>query len=202
MGKGAATRTQIVETALERAGEVGLESVTLGGLADELSLSKSGVFAHFRSKEVLQLAVLDEASERFAERVVRPAFAEPRGEPRVRGLFERWLDWFRGATSYRGCLFLSLASEYDDRPGAVRDAVVASQRAWLDLIAGAARRAVEAGHFRADLDPRQFAFEFTALGMSLQYAAKLVGDPDAERHARAGFEALLERSRPPRRRTV
>jgi AcrR family transcriptional regulator len=200
MSKGAATRHQIVETALERAGEVGLEGVTLGTLAGQLQLSKSGVFAHFRSKEALQLAVLEEASERFAEQVVRPALAEPRGEPRVRALFERWIGWFHQSTSFRGCFFLSLASEYDDRPGAVRDAVVESQRRWIELIRGAAKRAIEVGHFRADLDPAHFAFEFTALGMALQYHGKLVADPAAERRARAALDGLLERSRAGRRR--
>ena len=199
MSKGGATRQQIVERALDRAAEVGLEGVTLGVLADGLGLSKSGLFAHFRSKEALQLAVLEEAIRRFRALVLEPALAAPRGEPRVAELVERWLAWFRRGTTPRGCVFLSLASEFDDRPGAVRDAVVESQKQWLAFIAGAAERAVAARHFRADLDPRQFAFEFSAIGMSLQFAAKLVADPAAERRARIAFESLIERSRVQRR---
>ena len=195
MGKGAATRKHIVGTALAQARQVGLESVTLGTLADELKLSKSGLFAHFRSKQALQLAVLEQATERFIARVVRPALAAPRGEPRLAAVVSGWIQWFRDEDPARGCVFLSLASEYDDRPGPVRDAVVRSQREWLDFLAGAARLAIAAGHFRADLDPTQFAFEFVGIGMTLQYAAKLVGDPAAETRARAAFDDLLTRAR-------
>lgn len=195
MSKGEETRRQIVGTALRRAGEVGLEGVTVGSLADELQLSKSGLFAHFRSKEALQLAVLEEAEARFTEQVVREALKAPRGEPRVVALFELWVRWFQLGDHPRGCIFLSLAAEYDDRPGAVHDGIVASQKRWLEWIRGAAARAIEAGHFRADLDPGQFAFEFTAIGMSLQFQSKLVRDPQAERRAREAFSALLDRSR-------
>jgi AcrR family transcriptional regulator len=169
--------------------------MTLGVLAGEMGLSKSGLFAHFRSKEALQLSVLAEAIRRFSEAVLEPALAAPRGEPRIVELFERWLAWFQRGVTPRGCVFLSLAAEFDDRPGAVRDAVAASQREWLAFVAGAAERAIAEGHFSADLDPRQFAFEFCAIGMSLQFAAKLVADPDAVGRARAAFRALLERSR-------
>ncbi len=195
MSKGEETRRQIVDTALARAGEVGLEGVTLGSLAEDLHLSKSGLFAHFRSKEDLQLTVLREAIERFTAQVVRAALEAPRGEPRVTALFDRWLEWFRLGNDPHGCIFLSLSAEYDDRPGPVRDALVASQKRWLEWIEGSAARAVAVGHFRADLDPRQFAFEFTAIAMSLQYQAKLVEDPDAARRARQAFASLLDRSR-------
>ncbi len=195
MSKGEETRRQIVATALTRAGEIGLEGVTLGSLADELELSKSGLFAHFRSKEALQLAVIDEAEQRFVDQVIREALRAPRGEPRVVALFEHWLRWFRLGDHPRGCIFLSLSAEYDDRPGPVHDAVVSSQKRWLEWIRGAAERAVETGHFRPDLDPAQFAFEFTAIGMSLQFQSKLVQDPQAERRAREAFGGLLDRSR-------
>jgi AcrR family transcriptional regulator len=195
MSKGAETRQQIVSTALDRAAVVGLEGLTLGALAGELRLSKSGLYAHFRSKEALQLAVLGEAIRRFSELVLQPALEAPRGEPRVLVLIERWLEWFRSEIGGVGCVFLSLAAEFDDRPGAVRDAVVASQKAWVDFLAGAAERAVAEGHFRPDLDPRQFAFEFSAISMSLQFASKLFRDPAALERARSAFDALIERSR-------
>ena len=201
-GKGATTREQIIDAALRMAAHVGLEGVTLGNLADRLGLSKSGLFAHFRSKEALQLSVVEEAVERFIDQVARPSIFAERGAPRVTALFENWLAWFRADTrsasgSGRGCVFLALASEYDDRPGPVREAVAASQRTWLDFVAGASQRAVDAGHFRADLDTRQFAFEFVGIGMSLQFSSKLVGDRFAERRARNAFEELVERSRRP-----
>ncbi len=196
MGKGETTRQQIVDTALQRASELGLEGVTLGRLADELQISKSGLFAHFKSKEALQLAVLEEAIERFKERVVRPIVRQPRGAPRVRELFERWVAWFRGESGgieneLLGCPFLSLSSEYDDRPGAVRDALVRCQKEWIAAISRAASLAVEEGHFRTDLDPEQFAFEFKGIGMALQHSAKLVADPTAVRRARSAFDRLL-----------
>jgi AcrR family transcriptional regulator len=196
MRKGEATRQQIVDTALQRASELGLEGVTLGRLAEELQISKSGLFAHFKSKEALQIAVLEEAIERFTERVVRPILIKPRGAPRVRELFERWIAWFQGESDQPeeeilGCPFLSLSSEYDDRPGAVRDALVRCQKDWIATVAKAAALAVREGHFRADLDSEQFAFEFKGIGMALQHAAKLVADPAAERRARAAFARLL-----------
>lgn len=197
MTKGAETRTQILDVALDRAAAIGLEGVTLGNLADDLGLSKSGLYAHFRSKEALQLAVLEEATRRFTKDVLEPALAAPRGEPRIAALFERWIAWFHTGDHPRGCFFLSLAAEFDDRPGAVRDAVVATQRRWIAFLEGAAERAVAEGHFRADLDPRQFAFEYAAIGMSLQFSAKLIADPDAERRARTAFSSLLSRSRRP-----
>jgi AcrR family transcriptional regulator len=195
MSKGQATRRQIIDTALSQARQVGLEAVTLGNLADELDLSKSGLFAHFRSKRALQLSVLETAKQRFIERVVRPALSQPRGEPRLRAVVDGWIGWFQHEDPERGCVFLSLASEYDDRPGPVRDAVVRSQREWLDFLAGAARLAIAEGHFRPDLDATQFAFEFVGVGMTLQYAAKLVGDPRAVARARRAFDELIGRSR-------
>ena len=173
---------------------MGLEGVTLGTLAEDLGLSKSGLFAHFRSKEALQLAVLMVAVERFIDTVGRAAISAPAGAPRVRALFDNWLRWFHDSRRERGCFFLSLSAEYDDRIGPVRDAVVASQKQWLGFVAGAAERAIQAGHFRSDLDCQQFAYEFVGIEMSLQFSAKLVGDPVAESRARAAFDSLYERS--------
>lgn len=201
------TRRDIVDRALALAADVGLENVTLGVLATDLSLSKSGLFAHFKSKEALQLSVLAEAIERFTAVIVRPALAEPRGEPRVVALFENKLAWIRAGggvplpaaadgTLPRGrCIFMALSQEYDDRPGPVHDAVVQSQRDWRATLAHAARIAVDEGHFRADLDVDQFAFEFLGICMTYQQTHKLLADDRAEAFARAAFEALLGRSR-------
>ncbi|MFZ5468224.1 MAG: TetR/AcrR family transcriptional regulator [Myxococcota bacterium] len=194
MRKGEETRRQIVERALALAGEVGLEGVTLGTLAAALDLSKSGLFAHFRSKEALQLQVLERAVERFVDAVVRPALLEPRGEPRVRELFERYLAWIRRGSSRGGCLFMSLSNEYDDRPGVVRDRLVRSQKEWLSTLARAASLAVDEEQFRADLDCEQLAYEVLGIGMAFQHAHKLLGDPRAEKRARVAFSDLLSRA--------
>jgi len=207
MRKGQQTRRDIVDEALVMAGEVGLEYVTLGSLASELDLSKSGLFAHFESKEALQVAVLESAVERFKQLVIQPALAAPRGEPRFRALFEAYLQWMKvGGGDGRGfdpveerrtggCIFMALSQEYDDRPGKVRDAVVQSQREWRQFVAGAARLGISEGHFRPDLDVEQVAFEFVGIGMTCQQTSKLLQDPEAEPRARTAFRSLLARCR-------
>lgn len=193
MGKGEETRRLIVGRALERTREVGLEGVTLGTLAEDLHLSKSGLFAHFKSKEALQREVLDAAAAQFVVDVVRPALGEPRGEARVRALVDRYLAWI--AENSGGCVFMALSHEYDDRPGPIRDRLVATQREWLSTLARAAQIAIDEGHFRPDLDPEQFAYEFLGLGMAFHHANRLIADPIAETRARTAFATLIERSR-------
>ena len=192
MRKGEVTRATVLERAAELARSIGLEGLTIGKLAEELELSKSGLFAHFGSKEALQIAVIEETRRMFVERVFMPALRQPRGEPRVRALFEQWLEW--GARR-GGCLIVAAASEMDDREGPVRDRVAASHRDWLDTIAQAARIAVGEGHFRAELDVEQFAFEMQALALEYHMVARLLRDPRALERAQRAFESLLERSR-------
>ena len=205
ISKGEQTRRDIVNRALVLATEVGLEGLSLGTLAADLKLSKSGLFAHFKSKEALQLEVVQRAMDRFVKEVVSPAIVLPRGEPRVRAIFERFLDWIReprrggpdAPRERRGsCFFMALTQEYDDRPGPVHDLLVRSQREWHGTLARAARVAVEEGHFRADLDVQQFAYELVGIGMAFQQHFKLLADPQAEARARRAFGALVERSRP------
>jgi AcrR family transcriptional regulator len=194
MAKGERTRKEIIDHAFDLAKEAGLEGVSLGVLAAQAGMSKSGLFAHFKSKEALQLGVLEEAVERFSATVLRPALAEPRGERRVRALFERYLAWKAGTSGDR-CIFLSLAHEYDDRPGPIRDRLVAVLRDWHQTIARVTRSAVEAGAFRADLDAEQFAFECQGIIMAHLHAVSLLELPDAGPMHIAAFEALLDRSR-------
>lgn len=196
MTKGEQTRREIVDRALAMAGEVGLEGLSLGNLAAGLRLSKSGLFAHFRSKEALQLEVVRHAIDLFVREVVAPALAAPRGAPRVEALFERYLVWIGGPANQGSCFFMALTQEYDDRPGAVRDLLVESQRDWRRTLARAARLAVAEGHFRAGLDLDQFAFEVVGICMVYQQTAKLLAEPHAERLARTAWNALLERCRP------
>ncbi len=194
MSKGEQTRQEIVERALALSGEVGLEGLSLGVLAAGMNLSKSGLFAHFKSKEALQLAVLERAIDDFIEEVVLPALKISRGEPRVRKLFDLYLQWIHGHGGRGSCFFMALTHEYDDRPGPIRDRLVQSQRDWYDTLARAARTAVEEGHFRADLDLDQFAYEMVGIGMVYQQVAKLLENPRAEERARSAFETLMTRS--------
>jgi AcrR family transcriptional regulator len=191
MSKGAATKDRIIERALRAASVDGLEGISLGRLASDVGMSKSGLFAHFESKEALQLDVLAAASEKFMEIVVRPAFAAPRGEPRVRALFEHWLQWERDESLPGGCVFMHAAAELDDRPGPARDALVDWQRQWLDALAKAARIAVNEGHFRTGLDAELFAFQQYGLVMAYFHARRLFQDPRAEDKVRRAFDALV-----------
>lgn len=195
MRKGEQTRRKIVGRALALVGEVGLDGLSIGALAEETKLSKSGLFAHFKSKEALQIGVLQATIDRFTDQVIRPALAAPRGEPRLRLLFEKNVDWIRGSEGRRGCLLQKLASEYADRPGPVRDRVADAMNGWHDVVARTARGAVESGAFRSDVDPEVFADEFLGLAMMFQQSHRLLKDRAAERRLAAAFDALLRRSR-------
>ena len=171
--KGAATREVILEHAYGIATSAGLEGLSIGPLADAVGMSKSGVFAHFGSREDLQRAVLALAGERFAASTLMPALAAPRGLPRLRALLDRWFDWLRASPG--GCLVLSALTEYDDRPGPMRDEVVAMHRRWRDSVARAVTLAVECGDLTQDLDPDQAAFEFNAIALAVQHDMALSG---------------------------
>src|SRR5688572_24007024 len=191
MSKGAATKDRIIERALRAASVDGLEGISLGRLASDVGMSKSGLFAHFQSKEELQLDVLDAAARKFEEVVVRPAFAAPRGEPRVRSLFEHWLTWERNDSLPGGCVFMHAAAELDDRPGPARDALVEWQQRWLDTLARAVQIAVDAGHFRKDVDPAQVAFQLFGIVLVYYHSARLLRDPNARAKADAAFNSLV-----------
>lgn len=193
VGKGDDTRAAILDLAVDDASRVGLEGLTIGKLAREAGLSKSGLFAHFGSKEELQLEVLAAGVERFVAQVMAPAFKAPRGRPRIEALFEGWLGWERQLPG--GCLFVSLANELDDRPGPLRDRLVAYQRDWIGTLATAARIAVEEGHFRRDLDCEQFAYDFYSIELAYHHFNRLLADPHAERRARQAFADLLTLAR-------
>jgi AcrR family transcriptional regulator len=195
--RGERTREAILTHALALATRIGLEGLTIGRLAEDLHMSKSGLFAHFRSKEALQLEALRMASARMVEEVVRPALAVPRGEARVRALFERWLAWEQSPTLPGGCPFLAASFELDDRPGPVRDFVVQTLRDWGDMLAGAARIAVQEGDFRPDLDAEQFAYGCQGIGLAFVHASRLLRDPNARARADAAFEALVRAARRP-----
>lgn len=205
MSKGEETRQAILSHALGLATRVGFEGLTIGRLAEDLRLSKSGLFAHFKAKENLQVQVLELAARRFVDEVVRPALAAPRGEPRLRALFQRWLAWERSPSLPGGCPFIAAATELDDRPGPARDFLVRSLKDLSDTIVTMVRAGAEEGHFRADLDGEQVAQELSGIFLAYHQAARLMKDPRAAARAEAAFEALVRAARPsgaaaPRRR--
>jgi AcrR family transcriptional regulator len=198
--KGAQTRDAILEAALKLSSRVGLSGLTIGTLAEELGLSKSGLFAHFGSKDELMLATLDYAAARFSDVVVKPALAQPRGEARLRALFEGHRLWPMAVPQPGGCIFIATSVEFDDRPGPIRDRLRVLWKQWLDFAADAVRQAIEVGDFRREVDPEQFAFELDAIRLAWHHASRLIRDPRAEERARASFEALVAASRAPARR--
>ena len=192
MAKGEATRQAILTHAFEIAKLVGLAGLSIGRLAEHTGLSKSGLFAHFGSKAALEVAVIEEAARQFVDDVMTPALRKPRGEPRVRALFERWLQW--GART-GGCFFVGAIAELDERPGAARDALAQTCKDWLDTIATAARITVTEGHFRAELEPDQFAFEAYSIMLGFHAYQKFLRAPESLARAHAAFERLLVNAR-------
>ena len=189
MTKGQDTKERILGQALDLASTLGIEGLSLGELAKATEMSKSGLFAHFESKEALQLEVIRSGGAHFIETVVSPALREPRGEPRVRALFERWLAWETLRTG--GCPFMAATFELDDRPGPVRDALVATQQDWVDTLTTAIRIGVDEGHFRSDLDTEQLAFEVYGAFMAFHLYHRLLRDPKAHRRAMDALDRLL-----------
>ncbi len=192
MGKGEETRLAVLDEAASVARAVGLGGLTIGTLAERTALSKSGLFGHFKSKESLQLQVLEHARSRFVDLVVRPALGAPRGEPRLRVLFDGWLRW---EAAPGGCLFVTAASEFHQQPGTVRAEVVRGERDMLDMVSTMFRAGVADGGFRGDLDPDQAAYEFNGILLAFHQAFHLLEDDQADRRARLALDALLDRAR-------
>ncbi|WP_166355447.1 TetR/AcrR family transcriptional regulator [Phytoactinopolyspora limicola] len=196
--KGAETRRIILHHGVQTAYEVGLNGLSIGHLALVSGMSKSGLFAHFRSKEGLQLAVLDAARSDFIDTVIRPTLAERRGEPRVRALFENWLEC--GIVRQPGgCLFVKAATELDEQPGPVRDQLVQDHRDLDDTIAQVFRTGITERHFRADADPYQFTHDLNGVMLAFYHSHRLLNDQSAEARARRAFEVLLDAVRIPSR---
>jgi AcrR family transcriptional regulator len=188
--KGQQTRAAILDAALGLASHMGLEGLSIGALAEVTQMSKSGVFAHFGSREELQISVIREYHRRFEDEVFFPAVREPRGLARLRALFERWVRRVSVEID-SGCIYISGAVEFDDRPGPVRDALASMVRAWHAALERAIRLAVDAGELRPDTDPTQMLFELHGLILALHHDARFLRIPGALDRARAGFERTL-----------
>ncbi|WP_372528202.1 TetR/AcrR family transcriptional regulator [Piscinibacter sp.] len=188
--KGQQTRAAILDAALGLAANMGLEGLSIGALAEVTHMSKSGVFAHFGSREELQISVIREYHVRFEEDVFYPAMREARGLPRLKALFERWVRRVSMELD-SGCIYISGAVEFDDRPGPVRDALATMVLAWQEAFERAIRLAVTEGHLRAEVDPKQMLFEVHGLILALHHDARFLRNPVATERVRAGFERLV-----------
>ena len=191
--KGEQTRAAILDEALKVASRLGLEGLTIGGLAEASGMSKSGLFAHFGSREDLQLAVLEHAAQRYGETVLMPVLRIERGLPRLRAMFERWLEWTIASGLPGGCIMIAAAAEYDDRPGPIRDAVIANQHRGNAVTQKAVRLAVEEGHLRSDTDPEQITFELLGIVLASHNHRRLLGDKEARKRALTAFGQLIAR---------
>jgi AcrR family transcriptional regulator len=190
--KGQQTKAHIVDAALRLATQVGLEGLSIGALAEVTQMSKSGVFAHFGSREELQISVIREYFSRFEAEVFFPAMRTPRGLPRLQAMFANWMQRV-SVELESGCIFISGAVEFDDRPGPVHDALASSVRTWLDAMYRAILQARDEGHLEADLDAHQMAFEIHGLILALHYEARFLNKPGSIARANAAFGHIVER---------
>jgi AcrR family transcriptional regulator len=188
--KGQQTRAAILEAALGLASHMGLEGLSIGALAELMRMSKSGVFAHFGSREELQISVVREYHAKFEEEVFFPAMREPRGLPRLRALFRNWVQRVSVEID-SGCIYISGAVEFDDRPGPVRDALVTMVQTWQHALERAIRIAIDEGQLRPDTDPQQLLFEVHGLILALHHDARFLRNPGAIERAGAAFERVI-----------
>ena len=188
--KGQQTRAAILDAALGLASQMGLEGLSIGALAEVTRMSKSGVFAHFGSREELQISVVREYHAKFKEEVFVPAMRQPRGLPRLRALFDLWVRRVSVEID-SGCLYISGAVEFDDRPGPVRDSLVAMVLSWQDALERAIAMAVAEGHLRADTEAEQMLFEVHGLILALHHDARFLCKPGAVERARAAFARVV-----------
>lgn len=194
--KGEQTHAAILETALAMASREGLEGLTIGSLADRMKMSKSGVFAHFGSREDLQIAVVKLYHDQFEQEIFYPAMKEPRGLPRLRALFSGWVRRVTLEIA-SGCIYISGAVEYDDRPGAVREELAGMVQTWQRSLRRGVQQAIDEGHLRADTDPDQMVFEMYGMVLALHHDARFIQRPGSVQHAQTGFERLIESYRNP-----
>lgn len=191
MRKGELTRAAILDVALDLASRDGLEGLTIGMLADKMNMSKSGVFAHFGSREDLQLEVLKLYHHRFEQEVFYPALKEPRGITRLKAMYARWLKRVSVEIA-SGCIYISGAVEYDDRPGPIREELLSMVRAWQGALLRCVRQCIDAGDLKADTDAQQMVYEMYGLILALHHDARFLRMPGSVERARHGFERVIQ----------
>ena len=191
--KGRQTKATIVNAALGLAAQIGLEGLSIGALAEVTGMSKSGVFAHFGSREELQISVIREYHDQFESEVFYPALSCARGLPRLQSLFDNWMQ--RTTTEIdSGCIYISGAVEFDDRPGSVRDALASSVNTWQNALQRSVAQAQDEKHLNSKADPLQVAFEIHGLILALHYEARFLRNPGAADRARKGFSEIVARN--------
>ena len=173
--------------------QLSLESVTIGNLAKTIQMSKSGLFAHFQSKENLQIQIMKYAGEIFSEEVVAPALMVQAGIPRIKALVDNWNKFASKMTG--GCIFVATSAEFTDRPGKVRDFILEQQEEWIDSLRRMARSAIRVGDFREDIDCDQFAFELYSLLLGIHYYDKMLKDENTQKRQEAALDQLLDKYR-------
>jgi len=189
MSKGEDTKLAILERGLSMASTMGLDLVSIGSLAKATNMSKSGLFAHFQSKENLQVEILKHAGDVFAEKIVIPALRTPAGIPRIRALVANWTQWTSRLKG--GCIFVSASSDFTDRPGKVRDFLLRQQEDWLESLRRIAESAIRVGDFDADIDRDQFAYDLYSLLLGFHLYHNLLKSEDTRKHQEKALEQLL-----------
>ena len=190
MTKGKETKKAILEAGLDMASQLGLEGVSIGALAKETNMSKSGLFAHFQSKENLQIEILNYAARVFSEDVIIPALATEGGIPRIKTLINNWIEWGDNLTG--GCIFVTASTDYSDRPGKVRECLIKQQEDWIDCLCRIAESAIKVGDFREGIDCEQFAFDLYSLLLGVHLYFKLLNDEEIGRHQKNALNRLIE----------
>jgi AcrR family transcriptional regulator len=191
MRKGELTRAAILDMALDLASRDGLEGLTIGLLADKMNMSKSGVFAHFGSREDLQIEVLKLYHHHFEQEIFYPSIKDPRGLPRLEGMFARWVKRVSVEIA-SGCIYISGAVEYDDRPGAIREELASMVNAWQNALRVCVKQAIDMGHLRSDVDPDQMVYEMYGLILALHHDARFLKVPGSVNRAELGFRRLID----------
>ena len=193
MTKGDETKNAILDTALAMASELGLEGVTIGILAKATKMSKSGLFAHFQSKENLQVEILKYGASIFIETAVIPALRTEAGISRIRALVNNWIKW---ASSHAGgCLFITASNEFSNREGIVRTFLLQQQKSWVGTMRKVARSAVKTGEFRQDLDCDQFVFELYSLLLGFHLYHHLLHSEEIETRQKIALDQLFDKYR-------
>lgn len=196
MRKGEMTRATILDAALALASRDGIEGLTIGVLAEKMHMSKSGVFAHFGSREELQIAIVQLYHHRFEQEVFYPSLKEARGLPRLQMMFTRWVNVVAVEITH-GCIYISGAVEYDDRPGPIREQLMTMILAWRGALHRSIRQSIEMGHLRDDIDVEQMVYEIYGLVLALHHDARFLRLPDSPERAKKSFDRLINGYRPP-----